>query len=144
MKLRAGETLVYKTRPHWIVFAWAVWLASLAARFFFAANHVSSADNAQMWVGLAWTFSVVAVIAAILAQFYRWRVRASFSPIGGLFFSSGITKIRKNSQKNLDMYCQQCYRYWRCYMKGYRNQARMQWSFRRPRAFGRLSKAPDA
>ncbi|MGH9397922.1 MAG: hypothetical protein ACRD18_13860 [Terriglobia bacterium] len=51
MKLRAGENLVYKTRPHWIVFAWAVWLGSLAARFFFEANSVSSPDDAQMWLG---------------------------------------------------------------------------------------------
>lgn len=58
MKLRAGETLAYKTRPHWIVFAWAVWLASLAARFFFAAHKVSSAADAQMWLGLVWAFGV--------------------------------------------------------------------------------------
>jgi uncharacterized membrane protein YdbT with pleckstrin-like domain len=75
VKLRAGETLVYKTRPHWIVFAWAVWLASLAARFFFAANYVRNPNDAQMWLGLAWTFSVVTLIAAILAQFYRWSSR---------------------------------------------------------------------
>lgn len=28
MKLRAGETLAYKTRLHWIVFGRSVWLAS--------------------------------------------------------------------------------------------------------------------
>lgn len=72
MKLRAGESLIRKARPHWIVFAWAVWLASLAVRFFFAVNYVASAQNAQMWLGFAWTFSVFAVIAAVLAQFYRW------------------------------------------------------------------------
>jgi hypothetical protein len=71
VKLRAGESLVYKTRPHWIVFAWAVWLASLAARFFFAANYVVSAADVQMWLGLAWTLGVFTLIAAILAQFYR-------------------------------------------------------------------------
>lgn len=75
MKLRAGENLVCKARPHWIVFVWAIWLASLGARFFFAANYVSSERDAQMWLGLAWTFSVVALIAAILAQFYRWSSR---------------------------------------------------------------------
>jgi hypothetical protein len=53
MKLRAGETLVYKVRPDWIVFAWTVWLASLAARFCLAANYVTSAEDAQMWLGLA-------------------------------------------------------------------------------------------
>lgn len=75
MKVRSGETLVHKTRPHWIVFAWAIWLASLAARFFFAANYVTSAEDAQIWVGLGWTFSVFAVIALILAQFYSWSSR---------------------------------------------------------------------
>ncbi len=70
MKLRNGETLVYKTRPHWIIFVWAVWLASLATRFFFAANNASGAEDAQMWLGLAWTFSVITLIAASLAQFY--------------------------------------------------------------------------
>lgn len=75
MKLRAGENLVYKARPHWIVFGWAVWLASLAARFFFAANDVANPNDAQMWLGLAWTFVVFAAIAAILAQFYRWTSR---------------------------------------------------------------------
>ncbi|MGH9397974.1 MAG: PH domain-containing protein [Terriglobia bacterium] len=72
VKLRAGETLVYKTRPHWIVFGWAVWLASFAARFFYAASSARNADDAQMWLNLAWTFGVFAAIAAILAQFYRW------------------------------------------------------------------------
>jgi uncharacterized membrane protein YdbT with pleckstrin-like domain len=75
MKFRAGETLVFKTRPHWIVFAWAVWLGSLAARFFFAANYVTNAEDAQVWLVLAWTFSVITVIAAMLAQFYRWSSR---------------------------------------------------------------------
>lgn len=75
MKLRDGETLIHKTRPHWIVFAWTVWLASLAARFFFAANYVSSAEDAQMWLGLAWTFAVFTLIAAVLAQFYGWSSR---------------------------------------------------------------------
>lgn len=49
MKLRNGETLVYKTRSRWIVFVWAVWLASLAALFFFGANYVSSADERHRW-----------------------------------------------------------------------------------------------
>lgn len=75
MKLRAGETLAYKTRPHWIVFAWAVWLASLAAPFFYAANYGNSAADAQMWLGLAWAFSIFTVIAAVVAQFYRWSSR---------------------------------------------------------------------
>lgn len=75
MKLRTGETLIYKARPHWIVFAWAVWLASLAARFFYAANSVSNPNDVQMWFGLAWWFVVFAVIAAIFAQFYRWSSR---------------------------------------------------------------------
>lgn len=71
MKLRAGERLVYKARPHGIVFVWAVCLASLAVRFFFAANEVSNPNDAQMWLGLAWMFVVPTLIAAILAQFYR-------------------------------------------------------------------------
>lgn len=75
MNLRAGETLVYNPRLHWIVFAWAVWLASFAARFFYAANSVRNADDAQMWLNVAWTFGAFAVIAAILAQFYRWSSR---------------------------------------------------------------------
>jgi hypothetical protein len=70
MKLRAGENLVYEARPHWIAFAWTVWSASLTARFFFAANYVSSAADSQMWLGLAWTFSVITLIAVSLAQFY--------------------------------------------------------------------------
>ncbi len=75
MKLRAGETIAYKTRPHWIVFGWAVWLASLTARFYYAANYVSNAADAQMWLSLAWAFGVFTLIAAIVAQFYRWRSR---------------------------------------------------------------------
>lgn len=75
MKLRAYENLICKARPHWIVFAWTVWLASLAARFFYAANYVNNAADAQMWLGLAWTFSVFAVIAAVLVKFYRWSSR---------------------------------------------------------------------
>jgi hypothetical protein len=49
--------------------------AALAARFFFAANYISSAADAQMWLSLAWAFLVVTAIAAILTQFYRWSSR---------------------------------------------------------------------
>ncbi len=67
MRDDAGEDPVCKTRPHWIVFGWAVWLASLAAPFFSAANDVANPNDPQMWLGLARTFSVVATTATILA-----------------------------------------------------------------------------
>ncbi len=79
IKLRAGETLVYKTRPHWIISAWAAWLASIAVWFFFASNRVTSAEDAQMWLGFAWTVSVVTLIAAKVTQFYRWSSRFVFT-----------------------------------------------------------------
>lgn len=50
-------------------------LGLMSMRFPFAANYVASAQNAQMWLGLAWTFSAFAVTAAVLAQFYRWSSR---------------------------------------------------------------------
>ncbi|MGH9445360.1 MAG: PH domain-containing protein [Terriglobia bacterium] len=36
---------------------------------------MTNADDAQMWLGLAWTLLVITLIAAILAQFYRWSSR---------------------------------------------------------------------
>ena len=72
MKLRSGENLVYKTRSHWMVFAWAVWPAPLAGRLFTASNYATNTADAQMWFNLAWSFSVLAGIVVILAQFYRW------------------------------------------------------------------------
>jgi hypothetical protein len=45
MKLRAGETLVYKTRPHWIVFTWAAY-RSFSGR----PNHARmSTMNGRCW-----------------------------------------------------------------------------------------------
>ena len=75
MKLRPNENLLYKTRPHWIVFGWGLWLASITGRLFFAANHVSNAADAQMWLNLACTFGVLTGIVVIIAQFYRWSSR---------------------------------------------------------------------
>lgn len=74
MKLRAGETLVYKTRPHWIVLGWAT-ACFTGSTGSFPTNNVSNADHALMWLGLGWTFVVFAAIAAVLAQFYRWSSR---------------------------------------------------------------------
>jgi membrane protein YdbS with pleckstrin-like domain len=75
MKLRPGENLVYKTRPHWIVFGWALLPASLGGRVFAASNYARNAADAQMWLNLAWAFGVLAGIILILAQFYRWSSR---------------------------------------------------------------------
>lgn len=52
MKLRADENLICKARPHWIVFAWTVWLGSLAARFFYAGNYGNNAPTPKC--GLVW------------------------------------------------------------------------------------------
>jgi hypothetical protein len=75
MKLRPDENLVYKTRPHWIVFGWAVWPASLAGRLFAATNYARNVADAHMWLNLTWTFCLFTAIVVILAQFYRWSSR---------------------------------------------------------------------
>jgi hypothetical protein len=80
VKLRPREKLVYKARPHWIVFAWAIWLASLAVRFHYAGNYVSNAADAGIWLGLAWAFGVFTLVAAILAQSYRLSDRQPLLP----------------------------------------------------------------
>ena len=75
MKLREGETVFHKGRPHWIVFGWAILLGLLSARFILGAELATSRAERQVCLIIASVLAVYALGAACVAQPYRWTSR---------------------------------------------------------------------
>jgi hypothetical protein len=75
MKLREGETIIHRGRPHWIVFGWALLLGSLSARFMLGANLATSREERQICLIIAGMLALYALRAACVAQLYRWSSR---------------------------------------------------------------------
>ena len=75
MKLREGETIIHKGRPHWIVFGWAILLGLLSARLMLGADLATSRGERQVCLIIAGMLALYALVAACLTQLYRWSSR---------------------------------------------------------------------
>ena len=72
MKLREGETVIHNGRPHWIVFGWSILLGLLSVRFTLGTNLATNRQAAQVCLIIAGMLAVYALVAACVAQLYRW------------------------------------------------------------------------
>ena len=79
MELREGETIIHKGRPHWIVLGWAILLALLSARFVVGADLATSREATQTCLIIAGMLAFYALVAACVAQFYRWSSRLTLT-----------------------------------------------------------------
>ena len=68
MKLREGETIIYRGCPHWIVFGWATLLGLLSARFMLGANLATSREERQICLIIAGMLALYALAPACVAQ----------------------------------------------------------------------------
>jgi len=75
MKLREGETVIHKGRPHWIVFGWSILLGLLSVRFTLGTNLATNREATQVCLIIAGMLAVYALGAACVAQLYRWSSR---------------------------------------------------------------------
>jgi len=79
MKLREGETIIHRGRPHWIVFGWAILLGLLSARLMLCADLATSREARQVCLTIAGMLALYALGAACVAQLYRWSSRLILS-----------------------------------------------------------------
>lgn len=95
MEFHESETIVHKARPHWIVFGWAVWLLYLGAIFVWSVNRATSRQAAQTWLILAGMFVFYAMVAACIAQLYRWSSRLTLTS-RRIILKNGILRQRSS------------------------------------------------
>ncbi len=79
MELHEGETIIHKARPHWIVFGWAILLAFLSIRFVLGAKLATNREATQTCLIIAAMLAFYALVAACVAQFYRWSSRLTLT-----------------------------------------------------------------
>ena len=75
MEVGIGETIIHRSRPHWIVFGWAILLGLLSARFMLSADLSTSRETTHVCLIIAVMLALYAVGAAGVAQLYRWSSR---------------------------------------------------------------------
>ena len=75
MEVGIGETIIHRSRPHWIVFGWAILLGLLSARFMLGADLATSREERQICLIIAGMLALYALGAACVAQLYRWSSR---------------------------------------------------------------------
>ena len=68
MKLREGESVIHKGRPHWIVFGWAILLGLLSTRLVLGADFAISREERQVYLIIAGMLAVYALGAACVGQ----------------------------------------------------------------------------
>ncbi len=95
MEFHEGETIIHKARPHWIVFGWALWLIYLSVSFVWSANHSTSQQATQTWLILAGMFVFYAMVAACIAQLYRWSSRLTLTS-RRVILKNGILRQRSS------------------------------------------------
>ena len=68
MEVGIGETIIHRSRPHWIVFGWAILLGLLSARFLLGADLATSRADRQICLIIAGMLALYALAPACVAQ----------------------------------------------------------------------------